>query len=31
MLAGGLLRWQADGMLELFDWIRNGACNSVTG
>ncbi|MGH3189325.1 MAG: NmrA family NAD(P)-binding protein [Streptosporangiaceae bacterium] len=30
MLAAGLDRWQADGMLELFEWIREGGANTVT-
>ena len=30
MLAGGLSRWQADGNLELFDWIRQGGADTVT-
>jgi NAD(P)H dehydrogenase (quinone) len=30
MLAAGLDRWQADGMLELFDWIREGGADTVT-
>ena len=30
MLASGLSRWQADGNLELFDWIRQGGANTVT-
>ena len=30
MLARGLSRWQADGNLELFDWIREGGANTVT-
>jgi NAD(P)H dehydrogenase (quinone) len=30
MLAGGLPRWRADGMLELFEWIRAGGAEGVT-
>jgi NAD(P)H dehydrogenase (quinone) len=30
MLASGLAPWQVDGTLELFDWIRHGATDSVT-
>jgi len=30
MLASGLSQWQADGNLELFDWIRQGGANTVT-
>jgi NAD(P)H dehydrogenase (quinone) len=30
MLASGLSPWQAEGTLELFDWIRHGAADSVT-
>jgi NAD(P)H dehydrogenase (quinone) len=30
MLASGLSSWQVDGNLELFDWIRHGATDSVT-
>jgi NAD(P)H dehydrogenase (quinone) len=30
MLASGLSSWQVDGNLELFDWIRHGAMDSVT-
>jgi NAD(P)H dehydrogenase (quinone) len=30
MLASGLSAWQVDGNLELFDWIRHGATDSVT-
>jgi NAD(P)H dehydrogenase (quinone) len=30
MLASGLSRWQADGNLELFDWIREGGADTVT-
>jgi NAD(P)H dehydrogenase (quinone) len=30
MLASGLSPWQVDGNLELFDWIRHGATDSVT-
>jgi len=30
MLASGLGRWQADGNLELFDWIRQGGADTVT-
>jgi NAD(P)H dehydrogenase (quinone) len=30
MLARGLDRWKADGMLELYDWIREGGADTVT-
>jgi uncharacterized protein YbjT (DUF2867 family) len=30
MLAAGLSPWQAEGTIELFDWIRNGGADSVT-
>jgi uncharacterized protein YbjT (DUF2867 family) len=30
MLASGLSPWQADGTLELFEWIRHGAADTVT-
>jgi hypothetical protein len=30
MLAGGLSPWQAEGTVELFDWIRQGGTDSVT-
>jgi NAD(P)H dehydrogenase (quinone) len=30
LLAGGLSPWQADGNLELFDWIRQGGADTVT-
>jgi NAD(P)H dehydrogenase (quinone) len=30
MLASGLSRWQADGNLELFDWIRQGGADTAT-
>jgi uncharacterized protein YbjT (DUF2867 family) len=30
MAASGLSRWQADGNLELFDWIRQGGADTVT-
>ncbi|MEV4245826.1 hypothetical protein AB0J63_20725 [Streptosporangium canum] len=30
MPADGLPAWQADGMIELFEWIRNGGCDTVT-
>jgi NAD(P)H dehydrogenase (quinone) len=30
MLAGGVSPWQADGNLELFDWIRQGGADIVT-
>jgi NAD(P)H dehydrogenase (quinone) len=30
MLASGLSRWEADGNLELFDWIRHGGAGTVT-
>jgi uncharacterized protein YbjT (DUF2867 family) len=29
MLAGGLTPWQADGTIELFDWIRGGGFRTV--
>ena len=31
MLASGVSQWQADGNLELFDWIRQGGADTVTG
>jgi NAD(P)H dehydrogenase (quinone) len=31
MLASGVSPWQADGNLELFDWIRQGGADTVTG
>jgi NAD(P)H dehydrogenase (quinone) len=31
MLASGLTRWQADGNLERFEWIREGGASTVTG
>ena len=31
MLAAGVDRWEADGMLELFGWIREGGADTVTG
>lgn len=31
MLASGLTRWEAEGSLELFEWIRNGGADAVTG
>ena len=30
LLAGGVSAWQADGNLELFDWIRQGGADAVT-
>jgi uncharacterized protein YbjT (DUF2867 family) len=30
MLASGVSPWQADGNLELFDWIRDGGAETVT-
>ena len=30
MLAGGMGSWEADGNLELFEWIRNGGADTVT-
>jgi uncharacterized protein YbjT (DUF2867 family) len=30
MLASGLSPWQADGTIELFEWIRHGATATVT-
>jgi NAD(P)H dehydrogenase (quinone) len=30
MLAAGMDRWQAEGMLELFGWIREGGADTVT-
>lgn len=30
MLAGGAEPWQAEGTLELFDWVRHGGADSVT-
>jgi uncharacterized protein YbjT (DUF2867 family) len=30
MLASGLSRWQAEGNLELFDWIRQGGADTLT-
>jgi hypothetical protein len=29
MLASGLSPWQADGTIELFEWIRHGATAAV--
>jgi uncharacterized protein YbjT (DUF2867 family) len=31
LLAGGLGRWEADGYVEWFDWIRHGGADTVTG
>jgi uncharacterized protein YbjT (DUF2867 family) len=31
MLASGLTAWMADGNLELFEWLRNGGMDTVTG
>ncbi len=31
LLASGLSPWQAEGTLEMFDWIRHGAAGTVTG
>ncbi|MCW2879054.1 MAG: hypothetical protein JWQ95_3154 [Sphaerisporangium sp.] len=30
LLAAGMSEWYADGMLELFDWVRHGGCETVT-
>jgi len=30
LLAGGLSRWEADGVLELFEWVRQGGADTVT-
>lgn len=30
MLAGGMSPWQADGVLELFEWVREGGADTVT-
>jgi len=30
MLASGLSPWQTEGTIELYDWIRNGAADTVT-
>lgn len=30
MLAAGVPGWQAEGMVELFDWVSSGACAVVT-
>lgn len=30
MLASGLSRWQTDGSIELFEWIRAGGADAVT-
>ncbi len=30
MLASGLSPWQAEGTIELYDWIRHGAADTVT-
>jgi NAD(P)H dehydrogenase (quinone) len=30
MLAAGMDRWQAEGMLELFGWVREGGADTVT-
>ena len=30
LLAAGMSRWGADGMLELFEWIREGGADTVT-
>jgi len=30
LLAGGLSRWNAEGTVELFEWIRHGGAASVT-
>jgi uncharacterized protein YbjT (DUF2867 family) len=30
LLASGLSPWQADGNLELFDWIRQGGADALT-
>jgi NAD(P)H dehydrogenase (quinone) len=31
MLASGMTPWMADGYLELFEWIRDGGMDTVTG
>ena len=31
LLASGLGRWEADGYVEWFDWIRHGGADTVTG
>jgi uncharacterized protein YbjT (DUF2867 family) len=30
MLADGMREWEAEGTLELFDWVRGGGCDVVT-
>jgi NAD(P)H dehydrogenase (quinone) len=30
MLASGMARWEADGNLELFEWVRDGGADTVT-
>jgi NAD(P)H dehydrogenase (quinone) len=30
LLASGLSRWEADGVLELFEWVREGGADTVT-
>ena len=30
MLSGGLTPWEADGSLELFDWVRQGGADTLT-
>jgi erythromycin esterase-like protein len=30
MLASGMSQWNADGNLELFEWIRQGGASAVT-
>jgi NAD(P)H dehydrogenase (quinone) len=30
MLADGMARWEADGYLELFEWVRDGGADTVT-
>jgi len=30
MLAAGMTRWEADGALELFEWVREGGADTVT-
>ena len=31
LLASGRARWEADGAIERFDWIRQGGADTVTG
>ena len=30
LVTGGMGSWEADGNLELFEWIRNGGADTVT-